>query len=71
MKAVALLFSSLIAGVVGQGIPQNYIPVQPLADNSTFANLDYVRVTHQFVDWFPNFQTSQLQGSIVFDLQVV
>jgi hypothetical protein len=55
MKAVAFLFSSLIASVTGQGIPSNYMPVQPMVDNSTFANLDYVRVTHQFVDWFPNF----------------
>jgi hypothetical protein len=42
-----------------------------LVDNSTFANLDYVRVTHQFVDWFPNFTTTQIQGSIVMDLQVL
>lgn len=49
----------------------SWTPHHPGVDNSTFANVDQVVVTHQHADWGVNFASGMLQGSIVFDMMVV
>lgn len=80
MKALILLFGSLATGSFARfksslatDVPQSiqtYVPTQPRQDGSTYGNIDQVAVTHQHIDWFPNWTESVVQGSIVFDMIV-
>ena len=80
MKALILLFGSLAVGGLARfkssharDAPQNiqtYVPTHPRQDNSTYGHIDQVAVTHQHIDWFPNWTQSIVQGSIVFDMVV-
>ena len=78
---LALLFTSYIATAVSASkkvtekvMPQDiisYVPHHPMVDNSTFANIDEIVVSHQHVDWYVNWTNKTLQGSIIMDLTVV
>lgn len=49
----------------------SYVPVHQGPDNSTYANVNDIRVQHQHVDWWLDWNTQQLQGSIIFDFNVM
>jgi len=78
MKVLTLLFSGLVATTlarikkdpVAPGDISTYVPMHPKADNSTYGNIDQIDVNHQHVDWFVNWTSSQLQGSILLDMVV-
>lgn len=57
-KVVALFASLLGFTLAARPYPRDvgsWTPHHPNVDNSTYANVDEVRVTHQHADWFPNF----------------
>lgn len=78
MKVLTLLFSGLVATTlarikkdpVAPGDITTYVPFHPMADNSTYGNIDQIEISHQHVDWFVNWTSNQLQGSILFDMVV-
>ena len=67
---LTLLFTSFVATAVSANkkinekvMPQDinsYVPHHPMVDNSTYANIDEIVVTHQHVDWFVNWTNKTL-----------
>jgi hypothetical protein len=78
MKVLTLLFSGFVATTFARikkdprapGDISTYVPFHPMADNSTYGNIDQLEVSHQHIDWYVNWTTSQFQGSIIMDIIV-
>ena len=49
----------------------DYVPHHPLADNSTYGNIDQIYTTHFHLSWDVNFRVKKIQGTITHDLTVV
>ena len=47
-----------------------YKPYRNLVDNSTWANIQDIIVTHYHMDLLVNFTTNELQGSVIHDFTV-
>jgi hypothetical protein len=74
-KVFTLLFSGFVASTMAKrkanlGDISTYVPYHPKVDNSTYGNIDQIYTTHYHVDWFVNWTSSQLQGSIIHDMTV-
>ena len=49
----------------------DFVPEHPLADNSTFGNIEQITTTHFHLDWSIDFDTRVISGTITHDLEVV
>ena len=49
----------------------SYIPRHPLADNSTYGNIEEIHTTHFHLDWDIDFEKSKIKGTITHDLNIV
>ena len=74
-KVFTLLFSGFVATTMAlskamPGDIATYVPYHPKVDNSTYGNIDQIATTHYHVDWFVNWTSSELTGSIIHDMTV-
>lgn len=78
LKAINLLFACIATNALARKQPfadapksvVDYMPTHPQVDNSTFANVEQIATTHQHVDWYVNWASKTLQGSIILDMIV-
>lgn len=70
LQRVFTILFGVAATVLAQDI-NTYVPYHPKVDNSTYANVDQVIVTHQHIDWFADFTNYQMDGFILLDMTVI
>ena len=71
-KAFTMLFGVAATTMASsQGDINTYVPYHPKVDNSTYANIDQVVVTHQHLDWYADFTQNQMEGFILLDMTVI
>ena len=49
----------------------DFVPEHPLADNSTYGNIEEIHTTHFHLDWDIDFEHSEIRGTITHDLSIV
>ena len=49
-------------------VPDDYVVTSPSIDNSTWGNVEELPTSHYHVDWKIDWNTTQLNASVVHDL---
>ena len=74
MTRLLLVFLSLVFVQSAAAEPfslDDYIPEHPLADNSTYGNIEEIATTHLHLDVTMEFDRRVIDGTVTHDLDVV
>ena len=70
MKQIFITIFTLLCAASASFL-DGFTPEHPLADNSTFSNIEQIATTHFHLDWNVDFDRQVISGVVTHDLEVV